>query len=172
MNKQMKNSIEKIVVNSSFGKIATSAPEFNDKILPEIAQAFAAIVGQKGQERPARVSISGFKLREGIIIGLKATLRGARARQFLGKLVHIVLPRVRDFRGIKRSGVDEHGNLTFGIKEHIVFPEIILEKTRVNFGIEVTIVPTARMTPEQGIVYYAGLGIPFEKEVKDKKMSK
>lgn len=160
----MKNAIEKIVVNTSFGKLATNSPEFNDKLLPEIEESFAAITGQKGQRRPARISISGFKLREGIIIGLKATLRGARARQFLERAVAIVMPRIRDFHGIKRSGIDQDGNLTFGIKEHIVFPEIILEKARVNFGVEVTIVPRARMDAGDAIEFYKSLGIPFERE--------
>lgn len=160
----MKNTIEKIVVNSSFGKLATNATEFNDKILPEIEESFATITGQKGQRRPARISISGFKLREGIIIGLKATLRGARAQQFINRVVHIVLPRVRDFHGLKLSGIDADGNLTFGIKEHIVFPEIVLEKARVNFGLEVTIVPRARMDRAEALAFYKELHIPFEKE--------
>lgn len=165
----MKNAIEKVVVNSSFGKLATNSPEFNDKILPEIEESFSTIVGQKGQRRPARISISGFKLREGIMIGLKATLRGARARQFVARVTTIVLPRVRDFHGVKASGIDADGNLTFGIKEHIVFPEIVLEKARVNFGLEVTIVPHARMDHAEGLAFYKSLGIPFEKEVAKKK---
>ena len=166
----MKNSIEKIVVNSSFGKIATSAPEFKDKVLPEIAAALSAITGQKGQERPARISISGFKLREGLIVGLRTTLRGSRAHQFLTKVVSIVAPRIRDFHGFPISGIDEHGNLTFGIKEHIVFPEIILEKVRTNFGLQITIVPRMRMNREEALEFYRSLSIPFEKEVtKNKK---
>ena len=165
----MKNAIEKIVVNSSFGKLSTNAPDFNDKVLPEIEAALSAITGQKGQRRPARISISGFKLREGIIIGLKTTLRGARANQFLARVVSIVLPRIRDFHGIKASGVDTDGNLTFGIKEHIVFPEIVLEKARVNFGLEVTVVPRARMDKAEALAFYKGLGLPFEKEVVAKK---
>lgn len=165
----MKNSIEKVVINSSFGKLATNSPEFNDKILPEIEESFAAITGQKGQCRPARISISGFKLREGIIIGLKSTLRGARARQFIQRVVTIVMPRVRDFHGVKVSGIDADGNLTFGIKEHIVFPEIVLEKARVNFGLEVTIVPRSRMDHAEALAFYKELGIPFEKETAKKK---
>jgi large subunit ribosomal protein L5 len=160
----MKNAIEKVVINSSFGKLATNSPEFNDKILPEIEESFATITGQKGQRRPARISISGFKLREGIIVGIKATLRGARARQFIERVTTIVMPRVRDFHGIKTSGIDADGNLTFGIKEHIVFPEIILEKARVNFGLEVTIVPRARMDKAEALTFYKELGLPFEKE--------
>jgi large subunit ribosomal protein L5 len=165
----MKNSIEKVVVNSSFGKLATNSPEFNDKLLPEIEESLAAITGQKGQRRPARISIAGFKLREGIIIGLKSTLRGARARQFIERVVTIVMPRIRDFHGVKVSGVDADGNLTFGIKEHIVFPEIVLEKARVNFGLEVTIVPRARMDRAEALAFYKELGIPFEKEAVSKK---
>ncbi len=161
----MKNAIEKVVVNSSFGKLATNSPDFKDKMLPEIEEAFATITGQKGQRRPARISISGFKLREGIIIATKATLRGARARQFVERVTTIVLPRVRDFHGIKATGIDADGNLTFGIKEHIVFPEIVLEKARVNFGLEATIVPRARMDRAEALAFYKGLGIPFEKEV-------
>jgi len=164
----MKNTIEKVVVNSSFGKISTSAPEFNDKVLPEIEASLAIITGQKGQRRPARISISGFKLREGIIIGSKTTLRGARARQFVERTVNIVMPRIRDFHGIKTSGIDTDGNLTFGIKEHIVFPEIVLERARINFGLEVTIVPRARMDRAEAFAFYKALGMPFEKEAKSK----
>lgn len=170
--KKMHNKIEKVVVNSSFGKLATNTPDFDGKILPEIAAQFAAIVGQKGQERPARISISGFKLREGIIVGLRSTLRGARAQQFIDRAVAIAMPRIRDFHGIKRSGIDRDGNLTFGIREHSVFPEISLEKVRAPFGLEVTIVPKARMNREEALEFYKGLSIPFEKEVVATKKSK
>lgn len=152
--------------------MATNMPEFNEKILPLISADFSAITGQKGQERPARLSISGFKLREGIIVGLKVTLRGARAKKFLAKVIGIVLPRVRDFRGIKLSGIDQQGNLTFGIKDHVVFPEIILEKTRFSIGLEVTIVPNASMDPKVALEFYRELGLPFERTVeKNKKIS-
>lgn len=166
---KVKNSIEKVVVNSSFGKLATNAPDFEGKLLPEIEEQFAAITGQKGQHRPARASISGFKLRQGIIIALRSTLRGARATQFVNRAVNIVMPRIRDFHGIKRSGVDRDGNLTFGVKEHTVFPEIILEKVRAPIGLEVTIVPKQRMKREEALEFYKSLGIPFEKEVAAKK---
>lgn len=170
--KHTANTIEKVVINSGFGKPATSMPDFADKVLPEIEEQFAAISGQKGQQRPSRVSISGFKLRSGIVIGLKATLRGARARQFVERAVSIAMPRIRDFRGIKLSGIDRDGNLTFGIKEHSVFPEIVLEKVRVPFGLEVTIVPKARMDKEKAIEFYKSLHIPFEKEAASTKKSK
>ena len=165
MKTTVKNTIEKIVVNSSFGKLATNTPDFDGKMLPEIEESMAAITGQKGERRPARISISGFKLRSGIIIGLKTTLRGNRARQFIERMIKIVMPRIRDFHGIKRSGIDKDGNLTFGIKEHTVFPEILLEKVKAQFGIEVTIVQKIRMERVAALDFYKELGIPFEKEV-------
>ncbi|MFA6072195.1 MAG: 50S ribosomal protein L5 [Janthinobacterium sp.] len=157
---------EKIVVNTSFGKLATGNADFNEKQLPEIKEAFSAIVGQAGQERKARISIAGFKIREGMIIALKATLRRKKMQQFIDRVVNIAMPRIRDFQGIPKSCVDAHGNLTFGIKEHIVFPEIVLERSRVNFGMEITIVPRKRMTHEQGVEFYTKFGIPFEKVAK------
>lgn len=160
----MKNTIEKIVINSSFGRLTTGVPDFEGKVLPEIEETFAAITGQKGQRRPARVSISGFKLREGLIIGIKSTLRGARAKQFLHRVVSIVLPRIRDFQGIALSSIDTDGNLTFGVKEHTVFPEIILEKSRVSYGIQLTVVPRARMDQAEALAFYKSLGVPFAKE--------
>jgi large subunit ribosomal protein L5 len=166
----MKNTLEKIVINTSFGKLATSAPEFEAKLLPEIKESLAAIVGQAPQERTARISISGFKIREGMIIGLKATLRGKKMRQFIERTIAIVMPRIRDFHGIPTKSVDGQGNLTFGIREHIVFPEIVLEKVRANFGIEVTLVPRTRMSKEEALEFYRGLGIPFEKEAAKKKI--
>lgn len=158
-----KYPLEKIVVNSSFGKL-TSLADFKDKGFPEIQQSLAAITGQKPQERPAKKSISGFKLREGTIVGLKTTLRGKKMMQFLEKVNAIVMPRVRDFRGINSKGIDADGNLTFGIKEHTVFPEIILENSRVAFGIEITLVPRIAMKKrEEALTFYRGLGLPLEK---------
>ncbi len=164
----MRNTLEKIVVNTSFGKLATSAPEFEAKLLPEIKESFAAITGQAGQERTARISISGFKIREGMIIGLKATLRGKKMHQFLARLIAIVMPRIRDFHGFPTRSIDERGNLTLGVREHIVFPEIVLEKVRANFGIEITLVPRTAMTNYKAIEFYRGIGIPFEKVVAKK----
>ena len=160
----MTYQFEKIVINSSFGKLATNSTDFNEKTLPEIKEAIAAITGQSGQERKARISIAGFKIREGMIIALKVTLRRKKMQQFLDRVINIVMPRIRDFRGIPKSSVDEHGNLTFGIKEHIVFPEIVLEKSRTNFGLEITIVPRKRMKRAEGLEFYTKIGIPFEKE--------
>jgi large subunit ribosomal protein L5 len=162
-----KYPLEKIVVNSSFGKL-TQLPDFAQKGLPEIESSLATITGQKAQQRPSRKSIAGFKLREGVVIGLKTTLRRQKMMHFLNKVVFIVLPRVRDFRGIGLNSIDEHGNLTFGIKEHVVFPEIIAENARVNYGIEMTLVPKNEMSKEKALEFYRKLGIPFEKEAKKK----
>lgn len=161
----MKNPrLEKIVVNTSFGRMATSQPEFVKKVLPEIKKELAALSGQAPQERASRISIAGFKLREGTVIGLRATLRGARMKDFLSRAVNIALPRIRDFRGIPLRNVDESGNLTFGIKEHTVFPEISLEDTQVNFGLQVTLVLTESLPREEAIAFYRSLGIPLQKE--------
>jgi len=161
----MKNdykNLEKVVVNVGVGRLS-SQPNFEDKILPEITKELSLITGQKAATRPATQSIAGFKTRAGTIVGLKTTLRGNRLQEFLKKLIHVVLPRVRDFRGIKTSAVDAGGNLTIGIKEHLVFPEISPELSKVNFGMEVTIVPKIS-SPEKSFELYKSLGIPFSKK--------
>ena len=162
-----KYPFEKIVVNSSFGKL-TSVPEFETKVLPEIAGAISAITGQKPQQRPAKKSIAGFKIREGMIVGLKVTLRGKKMMQFFEKTINVVIPRIRDFRGIELSTVDSNGNLTFGIKEHTVFPEIVLENSRVVFGIQITAVPKGKFSHEKALELFKKLGVPFVKKTHNK----
>jgi large subunit ribosomal protein L5 len=157
------NNIEKIVINAGVGRLA-SQPNFNEKILPELMKEFSLITGQKPAPRPIRQSISGFKMRAGTIVGLKATLRRKRAEQFLKKLVKIVFPRVRDFRGLNLKNVDKNGNLTVGLKEHIVFPEINPEHSNVNFGVEITIVPKDAENREEAIRLYRELGIPLKQK--------
>ncbi len=154
--------LEKVVVNTGIGRLSTQ-PNFADKILPEVTANFAAITGQKPSERPAKKSISSFKLREGTIIGLKATLRKNRMEQFLNKVIKVVLPRVRDFQGISSKNIDEHGNLTFGVKDQLVFPEVSPETSRSNFGVEITVVPKLRKTREQAFAFYKDIGVPFMK---------
>ena len=100
-----------------------------------------------------------------MVIGLKATLRGKMMEKFLDKLVKTVLPRLRDFRGISFKNIDQGGNLTIGIKEQVVFPEIIAESSRVNFGIQAIIVPK-EITREEAVELYKNLGIPFRKDNK------
>ncbi len=158
---KIKENLEKIVINTGIGRLSTT-PGFAEKILPEIIRDMAAITGQKPAIRPAKKSISGFKTREGMIVGLKATLRRKLMVDFLDKLIKAVLPRIRDFRGINLKNVDENGNLTIGIKEHIVFPEINPENTKV-FGLQATIVPKTVKGREQAIQLYKKLGLPLKK---------
>jgi len=165
MNKEEQlKKIDKVVVNTGIGRM-TQQPNFEDKILPALIQDFAAITGQKPATRPARISISGFKLRQGAVVGLKATLRRKRMEQFLNKLNKVVLPRVRDFRGIDLKNVDAGGNLSFGVRDHLVFPEISAEHSKVNFGMEVTVVPKSQKIHgrEEAIKLYREIGFPLKK---------
>ncbi len=155
--------IEKVVVNSGIGRLS-SQPNFSDKILPAVTADFMTITGQKPSERPAKKSISSFKLREGMIIGLKVTLRRKRMEQFFNKVIKVVLPRVRDFQGINPKNIDSHGNLTFGVKDQMVFPEINAETSKSNFGVEITVVPKFRKTQAEAFEFYKGLGVPFMKK--------
>lgn len=156
-----KNTLEKIVINVGVGKMSAS-PNFQDKILPEIAEELKNITGQKSAVRPAKKSIAGFKLRAGSVVGLKTTLRKKRMAGFLNKLVNAALPRVRDFRGINPKALDAGGNLTIGIKEQSVFPEINLETSKANFGMEITLVPKLK-NKEKAMELYKELKIPFKK---------
>lgn len=166
MNKDVFAQIEKVVVNAGIGRLSQTA-NFADKVLPEVIADFSAITGQKPMLCEAKKSIAGFKIREGNIVGLKATLRRKRMRDFLTKVANVVLPRVRDFRGISARGVDERGNLTIGIKEHIVFPEVNMETVKFGFGIEFTIVPRRRAR-EAALDLYRAIGIPFQKHENNK----
>ena len=157
-----RKDLEKIVVGIGVGKLRQNA-QFENSILPEITKDIAAITGQKPQPRPAKKSVSGFKLREGEMVGLKVTLRGKRMRDFLGRMVNIALPRVRDFRGIDPQQIDSAGNLTIGIREHTVFPEISPEDSKFDFGFQVTLVSGTK-NKEQARAVFETLGIPFEKE--------
>ena len=168
MTKNVYKNFEKVVVNTGLGRIS-AMPNFSDKVLPALEKDFASITGQKPSARPATRSISGFKLREGTIVGLKATLRRQRMAQFLDKVMKVVLPRVRDFRGLNPSNVDSRGNLNFGIKDHSVFPEISQEASKVNFGLEITVVPSAIESREKAMELYKEIGVPFAKELKTKK---
>lgn len=155
------SGLEKIVVNVGVGKLSSQS-NFQDKILPEITKELSLISGQKPMLRSARMSIAGFKLRAGTPVGLKTTLRKKRMDDFLSKLIQIVLPRVRDFRGLKPESIDPSGNLTIGLKEHLVFPEVSPETSKTNFGLEITLVPKLR-GKEKAVALYKELRIPFSK---------
>lgn len=157
-------AFEKVVVNVGTGKMS-SQPHFGDKVLPDLISEFAMITGQQPRTNPAKKSIAGFKLREGSVVGLSVTLRGRRMADFIERLNRTVFPRIRDFRGLSISGVDSHGNLTVGIKEHIVFPEVIPEDSKVAFGLQISVVPRVRMTREDAIRLYREIGFPLQKEV-------
>ena len=161
MEKLLREHIEKIVVGAGLGRLSQQG-QFEEKILPEAVKEFALITGQKASTRPAKKSIAGFKIREGQIIGLKATLRQRRMEDFFERLVKLALPRVKDFRGLDLGNVDESGNLNIGFKEQSIFPEIDMEKSKVNFGLQVTIVPRKK-NRVFAIDLYRRLGLPLKK---------
>ena len=153
--------LEKIVINAGIGKLKKQQ-NFEDKVLPEIEKEMAQLSGQKPARRKAKQSIAGFDIREGDIIGLQITLRKARMDDFIKKLVTVVFPRVKDFRGIDPKHIDHHGSLNVGFKDQYVFPEINLEKSRTPFGIQVTCVLKIR-DRQKAIDFYRSVGVPLRK---------
>jgi large subunit ribosomal protein L5 len=150
--------LDKVVINIGVGDAIADA-----KALETAVAELAQITGQKPIITKAKKSIANFKLREGMEIGCKVTLRGEKMYQFLDKLVNIALPRVRDFRGVSKNAFDGRGNYTLGVKEQLIFPEINFDKvTRVR-GMDIVIVTTAK-TNEEGRALLTGLGMPFEKK--------
>ncbi len=149
--------LEKIVLNVGVGD-ATS----NSKLLDDSVRELAEITGQKPVVTKAKKSVASFKLREGMPIGCKVTLRGARMYEFLDKLVTISLPRVRDFRGVSKNAFDGRGNYTLGVKEQLIFPEIDFDKVSKTRGMDVVIVTTAN-TDEEAYTLLEMLGMPFHK---------
>lgn len=153
--------LKKIVVNVGVGRMSQQ-PNFEEKILPEMARDFSSITGQKPALASAKKSIAGFKIRQGQVVGLKATLRRKRMKDFLDRLVKIALPRVKDFKGINLKNIDQNGNLTIGLKENVVFPEINPEVVKFDFGLEISIVSNAK-TKEEAVELYRQLGLPLKK---------
>lgn len=154
------NQIEKIVINIGLGRLRQQS-QFEEKILPEITKEMSLITGQKPAPCPAQKSIAGFKVRAGETVGLKTTLRGKRAADFLNRLINIVLPRVKDFRGITLKKIDGGGNLSIGLDDYLVFPEIEAEKSKVDFGLETTIIPKIK-NREKAMELYKEKGIPLK----------
>lgn len=150
--------IRKAVVNVGIGKFIKEGEK-----VEEVVSSIAAITGQKPVKTRARKAISGFKVREGMEIGVKVTLRGARMWQFIDRLISATLPRTRDFQGINRRAVDNRGNLNIGIKEHIIFPEISPEKVKNVFGLQVTI-STDADSQKEGLELFKLLGFPIKSE--------
>lgn len=150
--------IKKVVVNIGMGE-ALDNPKALDAAVSDVTQ----ITGQKPVVTKARVSIANFKLREGRAIGVKVTLRGERMWSFLDRLLNIVLPRVRDFRGVSRDAFDGRGNYTLGLREQLIFPEIEYDKIDKIRGMEITIVTSAK-SDEQAAQLLEMLGMPFRKD--------
>lgn len=149
--------IIKVVVNVGAGEAVT-----NKNVIEKIQEQIQIITGQKTVVTKARRSVSAFKIREGLPIGVKVTLRGKSMYDFLEKLIKIVIPRLRDFRGINDSTVDQNGNLNLGFTEQTIFPEIDFDKVDRIRGLEVTVVTNAR-NREIGLTFFEKLGIPFKK---------
>ena len=147
--------IEKITLNMGVGEAKTDAKQL-DAALEELS----IIAGQRAQVRRARKSIAQFKIREGMPIGARVTLRGARMYEFLDRLISIALPRIRDFRGLSPRSFDGRGNFSLGIREQIIFPEINYDDIQQVRGLDVAITTTAR-TDEQALALLRGLGMPF-----------
>lgn len=161
-NKMAVPKIKKVVINVGFGRlISEKEKEEQKKIQETIIQDLSQIVGQRPILTKAKKSISGFKLRKGVAIGAKVTLRRQRMYDFLERLIYVGLPRSRDFWGIPTDSIDKNGNLTIGIKEHIAFPEISPEKVKFIFGFEVTIVTTAK-NKEEGLELFKLMGFPIK----------
>ena len=147
--------VEKIVVNMGVGEAMQ-----DKKYLETAAAARAEITGQKPLLTLARVSVAGFRLREGVAIGCKVTLRGDRMYEFLDRLISIVLPRVRDFRGISRTAFDGHGNYSLGLSEQLVFPELNPDKYTRPQGMNITVVTTAKNNGD-ALALLEMFGMPF-----------
>ncbi len=149
--------LEKIVVNMGVGDAIVNA-----KALDAAVEDLTQVTGQKPIITKAKKSIAAFKLREGVAIGCKVTLRGERMYEFFDKLVSVALPRVRDFRGLSKDSFDGRGNYTIGIKEQLIFPEINYDKVLKIRGMDIVIVTTAK-TDEEGRELLSLLGMPFRK---------
>ena len=149
--------LDKIVINMGVGDAVANA-----KSLDNAVEELATITGQKPVVTRAKKSIAGFRLREGMPIGAKVTLRGTRMYEFLDKLVSVSLPRVRDFRGVSKKSFDGRGNYTLGVKEQLIFPEIDYDKVNKVRGMDIVIVTTAN-TDEEARELLTQFGMPFQK---------
>lgn len=150
--------IEKIIVNVGMGQ-ALREPALAETV----KQTLRRITGQEPVMTKAKKSISGFKLRGGQVIGARVTLRGSRMYEFLDRFLNVTLPRVRDFRGIPAEALDGKGNITIGVSEHIVFPEVSLDEVERTHGLEIVMVTSAK-TDEEACALLTEFGFPFKKE--------
>jgi large subunit ribosomal protein L5 len=153
--------VAKVTLNMGVGEAKTEA-----KALDSAIEELTLIAGQRAQVRRARKSIAGFKIREGMPIGARVTLRGDRMYDFLDRLISIALPRIRDFRGLSPDSFDGRGNYSLGIREQIIFPEIDYDDISSIRGLDVAVTTTAS-TDEQGLALLRGLGFPFAGQPRD-----
>ena len=169
---QLKNELElsstmqvpqvtKVTLNMGVGEAKTDA-----KALDAAIDELTIIAGQRAQVRRAKKSIASFKVREGMPVGARVTLRGARMYEFLDRLASIALPRIRDFRGLDPRGFDGRGNYSIGIREQIIFPEIDYDKVPAVRGLDIAITTSAE-TDEQGLALLSAVGLPFAGERRD-----
>ncbi|GFP28531.1 large subunit ribosomal protein L5 [Candidatus Hakubella thermalkaliphila] len=149
--------VEKVVVNMGVGQAAQ-----NIKLLDGAVRGLSLITGQKPVVRKAQKSIAGFKIRAGMPVGCKATLRGQRMYEFLDRLLSVALPRIRDFRGLSRNSFDGRGSYNLGVNEQLIFPEIDYDSVEAIQGMDITIVTTAR-TDEEAFSLLSKLGFPFRR---------
>lgn len=149
--------IEKVVLNVGLGDAVSNA-----KLIEVVSNEVAAITGQKAVVTKAKKSIASFKLRQGMPIGVMVTLRRDRMYEFLDRLMNVALPRVRDFRGVSPKAFDGKGNYALGIKEHIIFPEIAIDKIEKVYGLNICVVTSAK-TDDEARALLAKLGMPFRK---------
>ncbi len=160
-NRLASPKIVKVSVAVATGRMMKVDRKKNELVVDRLSK----ITGQKPVLRKAKQSVASFKVREGDQIGVSVTLRGARMYDFLDKVVYVALPRTKDFRGIKKTSVDDIGNITFGIKEHTIFPEIKDEELKDVFGMAVTIVTTAK-DKKTATRFFEEIGVPFKKDDK------
>ena len=153
--------VTKVTLNMGVGEAKTDA-----KALDAAIDELSVISGQRAQDRRAKKSIASFKLREGMPVGAKVTLRGARMYEFLDRLTSIALPRIRDFRGLDPQGFDGRGNYSIGIREQIIFPEVDYDKVPAIRGLDVAITTTAK-SDEHGRALLGAFGMPFASERRD-----
>ncbi len=152
--------IEKVTVNVGLGERLK-----DDSYIEMVENTLAAITGQKPVRTKARLSIAGFKIREGMTVGVKVTLRGEKMYAFVDKLINVTLPRVRDFRGISPKVIDRQGNVSIGFKEHMAFPEVNPDSVDAIHGLEV-VMTTSAETKDEGKQLFTLLGFPFIKSSK------
>ncbi|HRY60300.1 MAG TPA: 50S ribosomal protein L5 [Patescibacteria group bacterium] len=160
-NRMAVPAIKKISVNVGVGKIVVA----DSKAIEQVVNNISKITGQRPVVTKAKKAIAGFKLREAMPVGVSVTLRGPRMYEFLDRLVNIALPRIRDFRGLKTTSFDQQGNYSIGIKEYMVFPEIVQESNEITHGLQVNI-SLSKKNKEMGTALLKKFGFPFKEDKK------